>query len=116
MTTPRNLQAGGRRLWRGVLAEHPDLDAQQLAVLEEACRQKDRCDAFAPAALEGDVAAMRGERQAALSMARLLAALRLPDRQTGRRPQHRQIRGAYAPSPVSSLSRARARLEGASDV
>ncbi len=116
VTTPKGLNAGGRRLWRGVLADCErldyDLDAQQLATLEEACRLKDRCDALAPDAATGDTAALRGEREAALSMARLLAALRLPDRQTGKRPQRRQLRGAYAPSPVSSLSRARLVKEG----
>ncbi len=95
MTTPNGLDAGGRRLWRGVTADH-DLEACQLVLLTQACRAKDYLDRLAPAAASGDLAAMREERLTALSMSSLLGALRLPDQTTGKRPQRRGgARGAY---------------------
>ncbi len=100
MTMPNGLDAGGRRLWRGVTADH-DLVEWQLVLLLEACRARDRLDRLAPVASAGDFKAMREERLTALSMSRLLAALRLPDRSTGRRPQRRGgARGSYAPRGV----------------
>ena len=47
-------------------------------------------------------------RQQAALLARLVAALRLPDEASGKRPQKRQVRGVQQPSKVSSLDRARA--------
>ena len=47
-------------------------------------------------------------RQQSATLARLIAALRLPDEATGKRPQKRQLRGVKKPSKVSSLERARA--------
>ncbi len=52
-------------------------------------------------------------RQQATLLARLVAALRLPDPKSGRRPQTRPMRGVQQPSKVSSLERARERAEGA---
>ena len=51
-------------------------------------------------------------RQQSALLARLIAALRLPDEATGKRPQRRQIRGVQKPSAVSSLERARAAKSG----
>jgi hypothetical protein len=89
-------------------------DPPQLATLELACRQRDRCDALAPDAAAGDAGALRHERDSALAMTRLLAALRLPD-EAGRKPQARQLRGVQAPSgatPMSAVERARLRHAG----
>jgi hypothetical protein len=55
-------------------------------MLEQACRQRDRCDTLASDAAAGDRGALRHERDSALAMTRLLAALRLPD-EGGRKPQ-----------------------------
>lgn len=52
-------------------------------------------------------------RQQSALLARLIAALRLPDEATGKRPQKRQIRGVQKPSKVSSLDRARQAKTGA---
>ena len=52
-------------------------------------------------------------RQQSALLARLIAALRLPDEATGKRPQKRQVRGVQKPSKVSSLERARAAKSGA---
>ena len=96
MISPITLELGGRSLWDGVTADN-ELGAWQLALLMEACRAKDYLDRLAPLAAAGDFRAMREERLTALSMSRLLAALRLPDA-TGRRPQRRSVRGFYQPT------------------
>lgn len=134
---PTGLSVGGRDLWKSIVEDHPDLDAPQKVTLLEACRAKDRLDKL-DELLRGDVDTwatlthgLRTEEyelkiDAALSQAnstanllkQLLAALRLPDVATGKRPQQRGgARGAYSPTGkaaprVSSLDRARARKSG----
>jgi len=108
--TPAGLAPGGRALWSAVTGLH-ELDPPQFVMLEQACRQRDRCDALAPDAAAGYPGALRHERDAALAMTRLLAALRLPD-DGGRKPQARHIRGVQAPSvPMLALERARLRQD-----
>lgn len=130
---PSGLGAGGRALWRAVVEDH-ELDRVQMVQLEEACRAKDRLDKLDDL-LRGDVdtwarltvdissdgevyelrmtQALTQANATANMMKQLLAALRLPDEQSGKRPQHRGARGAYAPKApsgkVSSLDRARQR-------
>lgn len=128
--SPSGLGSGGKALWRAITGEH-DLDATQLVQLEEACRAKDRLDKLdgllrgdietwaevvedregTPVSLRIDSALQRANDTANL-MKQLLAALRLPDAQTGKKPQHRGPRGAQKPTvpggKVSSLERARA--------
>lgn len=126
---PASLSSGGRALWKSIDDDH-DLDAVQLVQLEEICRAKDRLDKL-DLILSGEVetwatlvhnlrtedyelkidTALSQANATANLMKQLLAALRLPDTQTGKRPQVRGPRGAYKPtssSPVSSLDRARA--------
>lgn len=110
---PETLAEGGRSLWAAITDEH-DLDAAQLVQLEEACRAKDRCDRL-DVALAGtlDGALLKDANATANLLKQLLAALRLPDPATGKRPQFRGPRGAQKPSvaggsKVSSLDRARA--------
>lgn len=130
---PPGLGAGGRLLWKKVTAEHPELDAMQDVQLLEACRSKDRLDKL-DELLRGDVDcwarlvhntrtedyelhiddALAKANATANILKQLLAALRLPDEATGKRPQQRGPRGAYKPTSaaggtVSSLDRARAR-------
>lgn len=131
---PSGLGAGGRSLWRQVTAAH-ELDAAQMVQLEEACRAKDRLDKL-DSLLRGDVdlwvrlvhrtltedyelkvdAALAQANATANLMKQLLAALRLPDDQTGKRPQHRGPRGSHEPKvpggKVSSLDRARRAKSG----
>lgn len=128
---PAGLGTGGRALWRAVVGEH-DLDATQLVQLLEACRAKDRLDKLDDL-LRGDVdtwarlvvdvgsdgrvfelrltQALTQANATANVMKQLIAALRLPDELTGKRPQYRGPRGAQLPSvpggKVSSLDRAR---------
>lgn len=128
---PTSLGAGGRSLWRSICDAH-ELDVTQIVQLEEACRAKDRldkldevlrgdadawCEIFynkdgEPVSLRIDAALSKANETANL-MKQLLAALRLPDEETGKRPQYRGARGAQKPSvpggaKVSSLDRARA--------
>lgn len=137
MTTPEGLSRGGSDLWAQITAAH-ELDVQQQVQLIEACRAKDRLDKL-DAVLRGDVdtwahlaldvnsggevyelritnALVQANATANL-MKQLLAALRLPDAATGKKPQYRGARGAQAPSvpggaQVSSMDRARARKSG----
>lgn len=133
--TPEGLRRGGVTLWQAITEAH-DLDAMQLVQLEEACRAKDRLDRL-DRVLRGDAEtwmrlthrvrtddyelviddALGKANATANLMKQLLAALRLPDEQTGKRPQYRGPRGAQKPSvpggKVSSLDRARAAKTGA---
>ena len=127
MTTPNGLASGGKALWKSIDDAH-ELDAAQLVQLEEACRAKDRLDRL-DSLLRGDLdswlsiqefddgrpavlvvnSALTQANATANLMKQLLAALRLPDAQTGKKPQVRSARGAYKPGAgVSSLDRARA--------
>lgn len=119
-------------MWRDITGEH-DLDPAQQVQLLEACRAKDRLDRLDDL-LRGDVdtwvklvvdagsdgqvlelrltQALTQANATANLMKQLLAALRLPDEATGKRPQYRGPRGAQKPTvpggKVSSLDRARA--------
>jgi hypothetical protein len=120
-------------LWKSIDDDH-DLDITQQVQLEEACRAKDRLDRL-DALLRGDLdswlsirefddgrpaeliinSALTQANATANLMKQLLAALRLPDLQSGKKPQFRGPRGAQKPSTpsgVSSLDRARARKSG----
>jgi hypothetical protein len=109
-TTPRApasaaLGAPGRTLWREITSSI-DFDPQELAVLVEACRVKDRLDILdgviradgvtvaSPQGLKAHPA-LTESRQQQLTLARLLAALRIPDDED-KRPQRRGGgRGVY---------------------
>lgn len=113
---PAGLGPGGRSLWKSIADEH-ELDAMQKVQLLEACRAKDRLDKL-DALLRGDVdswarlvhnlrtedyelkidAALVAANNTANLMKQLLAALRLADPATGKRPQYRGPRGAQAPT------------------
>lgn len=125
LRTPTGLSSGGKKLWSEITAVH-ELDPTQVVQLTEACRAKDRLDQL-DALLRGEVSewsrialpqgeyslkiddALHKANQTANILKQLLAALRLPDEQSGKRPQVRSARGAYSkPGKVSSLDRARA--------
>lgn len=125
---PDGLRSGGEGLWLEVSGSH-ELDAMQRVQLLEACRAKDRLDGL-DSLLRGDVDvwarlthrlrtedyelhiddALAKANATANMLKQLLAALRLPDQASGKRPQVRAARGAYKPraGSVSSLDRARA--------
>ena len=115
-TPPKGLAAGGRALWKSITDAH-ELDATQEVQLLEACRAKDRLDKL-DELLRGDAdawmrlthnlrtedyelkidSALAAANATANLMKQLLAALRLPDEKTGKRPQYRGARGAQKPT------------------
>ncbi len=108
---PTGTGAAGRRLWVSVVSDY-EMDEHELAVLTEATRTVDLLDEL-QRAVDADgvlVSSPQGERthpgvvelrQQRIALARLLAALRLPqgaegDQQQGARPQRRVgVRGPY---------------------
>lgn len=129
LPVPKSLGAGGRELWKGITGVHEeDLDAGQQVQLLEACRAKDRLDKL-DELLRGDIemwarlthrlqtqdyelkidAALTQANATANLMKQLIAALRLPDEVSGKRPQRRGPRGAQKPSVPGGQS-ARDRL------
>lgn len=131
--TPGGLGLKGSKLWREVCKVH-DLAQPELVILEEACRIADRLDRL-DALLTGNAdawlkfqvnedgtevtvaidSALSESRQQANVLKQLVAALRLPDEATGRRPQRRGgARGSYrstaakAGATVTALASARA--------
>lgn len=111
-STPPGLASSGRRLWRSVVADY-ELDCHEELLLLEACRCVDRLDALA-GQVTGSVLTTNGRgepvahpavveaRQQSLTLARLLASLRLPSGEVAGRPQRRgAARGAYEIRSVS---------------
>lgn len=123
---PAGLASRGRRLWRE-MHEVAEFNPAETVLLEEACRLTDRLDRL-DAVLNGReflrveqdengdyVLRVEGALGAASRDAnvlkQLVAALRIPDEVSGKRPQRRGPRGAQQPSVprgISSLERARA--------
>jgi len=111
------LKVGGRSLWEAITDAHT-LDAAQEVTLLEACRAKDRLDELdellragvdrwvtlvLDTNSDGQVfelrvnVALANANVTATLLKQLLAALRLPDKSTGKRPQRRGgARGVYA--------------------
>lgn len=114
---PNGTGAGGRALWRAVLADF-DLDEHEMALLREAVRTVDQLDALYDAADTVVVDGGKGPRahpalvearQQRIVLARLLAALRLPSGdEAEQRPQRRQgVRGFYQPQSRRQLNAVR---------
>ena len=108
---PRGTGKAGAALWRAVLAEY-ELEQHELLLLREAVRTVDVLDELSErvaqdgpvlASAQGDRAhpALVEARQQRITLARLLAALRLPageesEQGMDRRPQRRMgVRGVY---------------------
>ena len=113
----------GTRLWASLMAQDASLGDDMTPMREvalSACRTADRVDHLERLSLTVEPV-LKGRsglmihpllaevRQQSALLARLVAALRLPDTATGKRPIHRQVRGVQQPSKVSSLERARQR-------
>lgn len=100
--TPTGLKAAGRSLWQSVVGDF-DLDRHEELLLLQACRCADRLDQMARALDQAPltVTNARGDevphplltesRQQSLTLARLLASLRLPSGENEQvtRPQRR---------------------------
>jgi hypothetical protein len=111
----------GSRLWASLLSQDASLEEESAPMREvalSACRTADRVEELErrSAGVDPVVETERGVlihplfaevRQQEALLARLVAALRLPDQATGKRPQKRQVRGVQKPAKVSSLERAR---------
>lgn len=113
---PAGLAATGRRLWTSALADY-EFDAHEELLLLQACRCADRLDRLATEAESSPVTvvnakgdqvahpALTESRQQAITLARLLAALRMPSGEQGGeliRPQRRGgARGAYGVRAVA---------------
>jgi len=112
---PKELKASGRKLWTAALADYT-FDVHEELLLLQACRCADRLDWLAVAAgSEVTVVSGKGEtaahpavvesRQQSLTLARLLASLRMPSGEEGgqlQRPQRRgAARGSYGVRAVS---------------
>jgi hypothetical protein len=97
---PEGLKDGGRRLWTAVTAVYVLTEHEQ-ALLKQASRTVDTLNAL-DLVIAGDGLLVDGRphaavveaRQQRIVLARLLAALRLPD-ETGQQPQRRGVRGVY---------------------
>lgn len=129
-TPPPGLGDRGQRMWRSLLAQDANLTVEDNPAREvayEACRVADLLERFevecaeAPLVIEGRSGPMNNpilaeRRQQQQNLKQLVAALRLPDEATGKRPQRRGPRGSYSPSgkgaKVSSMERARAAKTG----
>lgn len=105
---PTGLKRSGRALWRALLDDY-ELDEHEQATLLQACRTADHLDALArlvesegimSESSQGTRAhpALVEHRQQAVTLARLLAALRIPTEGAGDgRTQRRSgVKGVYA--------------------
>ena len=103
---PKGAQAAGKRLWASVV-DHYDLDEHETALLVQAVQTVDLCTRLedvvqsegpvidSPQGRKAHPAAVE-LRQQRLTLARLLAALRLPTGEEDGRPQRRVgVRGVH---------------------
>lgn len=104
---PKGLKASGRALWRAVLADF-ELNESERRMLIEAARTADQLDELSQVIADEGVLGSDGRPHPAmvearlqrLSLARLLASLRIPDEDDDEdglvRPQRRgRARGSY---------------------
>lgn len=104
MAAPRGLKAAGKRLWEVSTAECEWAD-HELALLEEACRVRDRIVQLDAAVVADGLMigssqgarlhpAVAESRQQRLALARLLATLQIPGLEDDL-PAARGVRGVY---------------------
>ena len=103
---PRGLHSAGTRLWKTATEEY-EWAEHELAVLEEACRVRDRITDLDGAVNDDGLMlpssqgsrlhpAVAEARQQRLALARLLATLQIPGLEDGDLPAARGIRGVYS--------------------
>lgn len=111
--TPGGLDESGVRLWESV-ADAFDLDVHEQLLLLQACRAADLLDRLSLEAARGPLTVVNAKgdrianpvvvehRQQSLTLARLLASLRMPSGEEDDRPQRRgAARGSYGVRRVS---------------
>jgi hypothetical protein len=99
---PAGLGTAGRRLWRSVTADF-ELAGHEVLILAQAAHTADVCEALQRVvARDGPVLegprthpACRELRQQRITLARLVAALRIPADEDADRSQARSVRGVY---------------------
>lgn len=126
---PEGLDIRGARLWSSLIEQDPDMSDPMRELALECCRVADLLERFNDECDDAELSMVTDKggvvtnplfaerRQQQQNLKQLVAALRLPDEATGKRPQRRGARGAYTPSgargaskgTVSSLDRARAK-------
>ena len=105
---PTGTKPGGERLWRSVVDAF-ELDEHELTLLREAVRTVDLLDTLAAVVAEDGpmVESPQGRkvhpaivesRQLSITLARLLAALRMPSGDEAENRPQRRVRGVYAPA------------------
>jgi CheY-like chemotaxis protein len=112
---PTQLRKAGKALWVELTEKYDDFSPHEMALLVQACQVSDRLaelnelvdreGATVHAAVSGDLRAhpaLIEARQQQITLARLLAAMRLPD-SDGLRPQQRQVRGIYQAKRLRQL-------------
>ncbi len=100
---PKDLGSAGKALWDSVVSTY-ELAPHELEMLAQACRTADVIAALDDEITQGVLAddnkrvlpAVIELRLQRLALARLVSALRLPDVDSGAKPQHRGVRGVYA--------------------
>lgn len=108
-TTPRGLLVAGRKLWNSSTEEF-EWAMHELAMLEEACRTRDRIVQLDKAVSDDGLmlASSQGSRvhpgvaearQQRLTLARLLATLGIPALEEDALPPARGVRGVYGRKP-----------------
>jgi hypothetical protein len=102
---PADLGDSGRALWDELLSSF-EFDAQDVALVLEACRVKDRLEALdavvradgvtveSPQGVKAHPALVEA-RQQEITLTRIIASLRLPDEDGSRAQRRGSARGAY---------------------
>jgi hypothetical protein len=99
--SPAGLQIAGKRLWRAIAGQF-ELEQHEAELLTAACRTADVLERLDDVVRGAELLTAEGrprpalieQRQQQIALARLLAALRLPDAEDVR-PQRRSSRGVY---------------------
>ena len=96
----------GAQLWAAVTARYEPNGGEQ-EILLGACRTVDLLERLAEEERRrpGLLVLMAEARKQAQLLLQLMAALRLPEPVTGKRPQYRGPRGAYRPRAVTPATR-----------
>lgn len=118
---PTGLDPRGRKLWKSIHEQHPALTDPEREVVLEACRVADRlerldavCKVSEPVieSRTGLIAhpAFAEARQQQNLLKQLVASLRIPDADTGKRPQYRGTRGVQQPKGAGNVTSLRDRF------
>jgi hypothetical protein len=126
MMVTRKFKARGQRLWESLLARDAALTDEEnpsRITAVSACRAADRLEGLETQCLTEPptIQCRNGAtinpvwaecRNQAMLMARLLAALRIPDEKTGKRSMPTRVVRMQQPTALSALERARAAKSG----